>query len=46
MGAVRLVFRARLRGHWRAWLGLGLLVALVSGLIMAAAAAEIGRAHV
>ena len=39
MGAVRLVFRARLRGHWRAWLGLSLLVALVSGLVMAAAAA-------
>jgi hypothetical protein len=39
MGAVRLVFRARLRGHWRPWLGLSLLVALVSGLVMAAAAA-------
>jgi hypothetical protein len=39
MGAVRLVFRTRLRGHWRSWLGLGLLVALVSGLVMAAAAA-------
>src|ERR1700761_6892685 len=39
MGAVRLVVRTRLRGHWRSWLGLGLLVALVSGLAMAAAAA-------
>src|ERR1700760_549020 len=39
MGAVRLVFGARWRGHWRAWLALGLLVALVSGLVTAAAAA-------
>src|ERR1700759_981706 len=39
MGAVRLFFAARLRGHWRAWLALCLLVALVSGLVMAAAAA-------
>jgi hypothetical protein len=39
MGAVRLVVRTRLRGHWRSGLGLGLLVALVSGLAMAAAAA-------
>ncbi len=39
MGAVRLVFGARWRGHWRAWLALALLVALVSGLVTAAAAA-------
>jgi hypothetical protein len=39
MGAVRLVFGARWRCHWRAWLGLALLVALVSGLVMAAGAA-------
>jgi hypothetical protein len=39
MGAVRLVFGARWRGHWRAWLSLCLLVAVVSGLVMAAAAA-------
>jgi ABC-type lipoprotein release transport system permease subunit len=39
MGAVRLVFGARWRGHWRAWLLLALLVALVSGLVMAATAA-------
>jgi ABC-type lipoprotein release transport system permease subunit len=39
MGAVRLVFGARRRGHWRSWLGLCLLVALVSGLVMAATAA-------
>ena len=39
MGAVRLIVRTRVRGHWRSWLGLSLLVALVSGLVMAAAAA-------
>jgi len=37
MGAVALVLRARLRLHWRSWLALAALVALVGGFVMAAA---------
>ena len=39
MGAVRLVFGAELRRRWRSWLILVLLIALVGGLALAAAAA-------
>ena len=39
MGAVSMVLRARLRQHWRSWLALSALVALVGGLVIAAAAA-------
>ena len=39
MGAVRLVFRAELRRRWRSWLILVVLIALVGGLVLAAAAA-------
>jgi hypothetical protein len=37
MAAVALVLRVRLRQHWRSWLALAALVALVGGLVMAAA---------
>ena len=37
MEAVALVLRVRLRQHWRSWLALAALVALVGGLVMAAA---------
>ena len=37
MGAVAMVLQARLRQHWRSWLALAALVALVSGFVMAAA---------
>jgi hypothetical protein len=37
MEAVSLVLRARLRQHWRSWLALAALVALVGGFVMAAA---------
>jgi len=33
-----LVLRVRLRQHWRSWLALAALVALVGGFVMAAAA--------
>ena len=39
MGAVLLVFRAELRRRWRSWLVLVVLVAVVGGLVLAAAAA-------
>ncbi|HEY7948363.1 MAG TPA: ABC transporter permease [Acidimicrobiales bacterium] len=39
MGAVRLVFGAELRRRWRSWLAISLLVALVGGFVLAAAAA-------
>jgi hypothetical protein len=39
MGAVTMVLRARLRQHWRSWLALSGLVALVGGLVIASAAA-------
>ncbi len=39
MGAVRLVFGAELRRWWRSWLILVVLIAVVAGLVLAAAAA-------
>ena len=39
MDAVWLTFRSGLRRRWRAWAGLGLLVALVGGIVTAAVAA-------
>ena len=39
MGAVRLVFGAELRHRWRSWLILVVLIAVVAGLVLAAAAA-------
>ncbi len=39
MGAVRLVFNAGLRRRWRSWLAIALLVSVVGGLVLAAAAA-------
>jgi hypothetical protein len=38
MGAVSMVLHARLRQHWKSWLALAALVALVGGFVMAAAA--------
>ena len=38
MGAVVMVLGVRLRQHWRSWLALAALVALVGGFVMAAAA--------
>jgi hypothetical protein len=39
MGAVGLVFGAKLRRHWRSWLLLTVLIAIVSGFALAATAA-------
>ncbi len=39
MGAVRLVFGAELRRRWRSWLILVVLIAVVAGMVLAAAAA-------
>ena len=39
MGAVRLVFQAGLRRRWRSWLAIALLISVVGGLVLAAAAA-------
>ena len=39
MGAIGLVIRAEARQRWRAWLALVLLVSLVGGVVLAAAAA-------
>jgi hypothetical protein len=39
MRAVWLVFGARLRRYWRSWLLLGLIVSVISGFVLAAAAA-------
>jgi hypothetical protein len=39
LAVVRLLFRAELRRRWRSWLLLALLVALVSGLVLAGIAA-------
>ncbi len=39
MGAVRLVFQAGLRRHWRSWLAIALLISIVAGIVLAAAAA-------
>jgi len=37
--ALRLIFRAELRRRWRSWLALAVLIAVVGGVVMAAAAA-------
>src|SRR5712691_5196594 len=39
MRAVAMVLHVRLRQHWKSWLALAALVALVGGFVMAAAAA-------
>jgi hypothetical protein len=39
MGAVRLVFRAGFRRRWRSWLAIALLISVVAGIVLAAAAA-------
>ncbi len=39
MGAVRLVFIAGFRRRWRSWLAIALLITVVGGLVLAAAAA-------
>ena len=39
MRAVGLVFWAQLRHRWRSWLAISILIGLVGGVIMAAAAA-------
>ena len=39
MGAVGLAFRAELRRRWRSWLAIAILISLVGGLVLAAAAA-------
>ena len=39
MGAVRLAFRAESRRRWRSWLAIALLISVVGGLVLAAAAA-------
>ena len=39
MGAVMLVFQAELRRRWRSWLAIALLISVVGGLVLAAAAA-------
>jgi hypothetical protein len=40
MGAVWLVFGAKLRRHWRSWLLLSLLIAIAGGFVLAATAAD------
>jgi hypothetical protein len=37
--ALRLIFRAELRRRWRSWLALAILIAVVGGVVMTAAAA-------
>ncbi len=39
MGAIGLVFHAELRRRWRSWLAIALLISVVGGLVLAAAAA-------
>ena len=39
MGAVSLVFHAGLRRRWRSWLAIALLIGVVGGIVLAAAAA-------
>jgi len=39
MGAVGLVFGAKLRRYWRSWLLLTVLIAIVGGFVLAATAA-------
>ena len=41
MGAVGLVFGAKLRRYWRSWLLLSLLIAIVGGFVLAAIAAGV-----
>ena len=40
MTAVAMVLHVRLRQHWRSWLALAALVALVGGLVIAAATTQ------
>jgi hypothetical protein len=39
LGAIRLAFRTELRRRWRSWLAIALLISVVGGLVLAAAAA-------
>jgi hypothetical protein len=39
LGAVGLAFRAELRRRWRSWLAIAILISVVGGLVLAAAAA-------
>jgi hypothetical protein len=39
MGAIRLVFRADLRNRWQSWLAIAILISVVGGFVLAAAAA-------
>jgi hypothetical protein len=39
VGALGLVFRARFRRRWRSWLAVALLISVVAGIVLAAAAA-------
>ena len=39
MGAIALVFHAGLRRRWRSWLAIAILISVVGGLVLAAAAA-------
>ena len=39
LGAVSLIFRAELRRRWKSWIAIALLIALVSGFVLAATAA-------
>jgi len=39
LGAIRLAFRAELRGRWRSWLAIAILISVVGGLVLGAAAA-------
>jgi hypothetical protein len=41
--AVWLVLRAEVRRRWRSWLAIALLISLVGGFVLAAAAAAAGR---
>jgi hypothetical protein len=39
LGAVRLAFRAESRRRWRSWLAIAVLISVVGGFVLAAAAA-------
>ena len=39
VGAVRVVFHAGLRRRWRSWLAIAILISVVGGIVLAAAAA-------
>ena len=39
MGSIGMVFHAQLRHRWRSWLAITVLISLVGGVVMAAAAA-------